>query len=294
MSESSSLVKIDAGDFTKPANTLIEKISNAIGILYEPTRIKRAAKAEVEAKKIIAMGDIEVTETQQRGLTRLIQEEGKNQQNIELITAQAISGIEESAKPENIEDDWIAHFFDKCRIVSDTEMQSLWSSLLAGEANKPGSYSKRTIDLISTLDKSDANLFTNLCRFAITEERESKTFPLILDFGASIYAKRKIDFESLTHLASIGLITFNASDGLVFDCSPHRELNCSYFNLTMIFSLQNDSDNSLPVGHVFLTKAGEQLAPICGALMIREFLDYIIKFYKKQKVIVEVKRASNA
>ena len=34
-----------------------------------------------------------------------------------------------------MEEDWIANFFDKCRIVSDSEMQSLWARVLAGEAN---------------------------------------------------------------------------------------------------------------------------------------------------------------
>jgi hypothetical protein len=46
---------------SKPANTLIEKVSSALGILYEPARIKRAAHAESEADKIRAIGRIEVS-----------------------------------------------------------------------------------------------------------------------------------------------------------------------------------------------------------------------------------------
>ena len=45
-------------------------------------------------------------------------------------------------------------------------MQSLWARLLAGEANQPGTFSKRTVELVASLDKSDAQLFTGLCRFA--------------------------------------------------------------------------------------------------------------------------------
>lgn len=89
----------------------------------------------------------------------------KKQENIEQITADATRKLNEDAKPENIDNDWIANFFDKCRLVSDREMQSLWSRLLAGEANEPGTYSKRTVGLISSLDKSDAQLFTNLLTF---------------------------------------------------------------------------------------------------------------------------------
>ncbi len=36
---------INLGKLSKPATVLIEKVSSAIGFLYEPNRIKRKAKA---------------------------------------------------------------------------------------------------------------------------------------------------------------------------------------------------------------------------------------------------------
>ena len=39
-----------------------------------------------------------------------------------------------------IEDDWIIKFFDKNRLVTDEDVQDLWASILAGEANSAGSY----------------------------------------------------------------------------------------------------------------------------------------------------------
>ena len=71
--------------------------------------------------------------------------------------------LNQETQPESMEDDWIANFFDKCRIVSDSDMQTLWGRVLAGEANAPGTYSKRTVNLLSDFDKSDAELFTKLC-----------------------------------------------------------------------------------------------------------------------------------
>ncbi len=173
---------VNLGDLSKPATVLIEKISDAIGALYKPKQIKRIAQAEAEAEKIRALAAIEVTEIQQRALVRLVQEEGKKQENIESITANATTQLNDDAKPEEMDNDWISHFFEKCRNVSDNEMQCLWSRLLAGEANKPGSYSKRTIELISNLDKSDAHLFTKLCTYAITGR---DVFPLVLDHNAA-------------------------------------------------------------------------------------------------------------
>src|SRR6267142_5975783 len=114
------------GDLTKPATVLIEKIFDALGGYFRPRQIRRLAKAEAEAEIIKAQTGIEVADIQRRALNRWVAEETKKQDNIERITQKAIPQLEESSNPQNIEDDWIVNFFDKCRIISDDEMQSLW------------------------------------------------------------------------------------------------------------------------------------------------------------------------
>lgn len=49
MSDDKSTSLVNLGDLSKPANTLIEKVSSAIGGIFEPWQIKRVAKAEAEA-----------------------------------------------------------------------------------------------------------------------------------------------------------------------------------------------------------------------------------------------------
>ena len=96
-------------------------------------------------------------------------------------------------------------FFDKCRLISDKEMQDLWSRLLAGEANQPGVYSKRTINLVANLDKDDAQLFTNLLTFKwIIDDLVTL---LVYDELHKIYNGKGMNFDSLNHLDHIGLIT---------------------------------------------------------------------------------------
>lgn len=70
-------------------------------------------------------------------MSRLFAEEAKKQANIEAITLKALPDVKPEAKTEGVEDDWIANFFDKCRLISDEQMQSLWARILAGEANSP-------------------------------------------------------------------------------------------------------------------------------------------------------------
>ena len=110
---------------------------------FAPYQIKRIAKAEAEASIIKAQAEIEITDLHRRAMHRFIEEEATRQQNIEDITSKALPQLTNEANPDSMEDDWITNFFDKCRIISDKEMQNLWSRVLAGEANSPGSYSKK-------------------------------------------------------------------------------------------------------------------------------------------------------
>lgn len=270
MSTGGALVNL--GDLSKPATVLIEKISDAIGAVFEPHQIKRVARAEAEAEKIRAVAQIEISEIQQRALIRMIQEEGRKQENIENISAKAIGGLDPDAKPENVEKDWLAHFFEKAKLISDTEMQSLWSSLLAGEANRPGTFSKRTVELIATLDKADAHLFTKLCGFGWMI---GNVAPLIFETKDDIYANQELTFNSLTHLDSLGLIRFESLSGFVRQRFP-KKATLFYFGTPLIVEFPKESDNDLPTGKVMLTQAGQELAPICGAKRIETFPEYVV------------------
>lgn len=150
---------------SKPATVLIEKVSDFVGGVFEPRQIERKAKAHAKADKIKAESDIEIRNIQERANERRNNVESKKQENIEKITAGAVKQLNDDAKPENIEDDWIANFFNNCSLVSDEEMQKIWSKILADEGNRPGSFSKRAINIVMNLDKSDIELFTNLSTF---------------------------------------------------------------------------------------------------------------------------------
>lgn len=281
MSDGTSLINF--GDLTKPATTLIEKIADATGVLYEPRRIRNRAKAEAEADIIKAEAQIEITALQKRALTRFVQEEGKKQENIEDITEEAIPLLNENSSPENIEDDWIANFFDKCRITSDKEMQCLWSKVLAGEANQPKSFAKRTVNLLASIDKFDAEIFTTLCGFGFFM---GDVMPLIYEVSDSIYSKFGINFERLKHLDSIGLISFDSFGGYVRQGS-FKVLRLYYYGEPVHIEFNIDGEKSFSVGHVMLTQAGQQLSKICGSKPVEGFLEYVVdKWIKEQSVNV--------
>lgn len=269
MSESKPLVNL--GDISKPVTTLIEKISDAIGGIYRPYQIRRVADAKAYADKLEAQTQIQVQQLQRRAVERFLAEEAKKQQNIEAITTKAITHVADSAQPERLQEDWITNFFDKCRLVSDEEMQTLWAAILSGEANSPGKFSKRTVNLLGDLDKADAALFQSLCSYCA--DLGSPT-PLIYEPGDAIYGAQGLHFTALTHLDSIGLIRFEPLGGFRRQGLGKKGW-VPYFGQRIWIELPGNEPCTIDIGKVLLTQAGQQLAPIVGAKECSGFPDYL-------------------
>ena len=279
MSDENPLAKL--GDLTNPASVLIEKISDAVGGVFRPYQIVRVAKAEAEADLIRAESQIQVTDLHRRAMHRFVEEEAKRQSNIEGITGQALPLLQDQSNPQNVADDWITNFFDKCRIVSDCEMQQLWSRVLASEANAPGAFAKRTVNLLADLDKPDAELFIRLCGFGWII---GNVVPLVFDQQGEIYNQHGINFKSLSNLESLGLVQFN-NFGEFLSLKLPKKLVVFYYGRPVELTFPADAENQLQLGCVLLTRAGQQLAPVCGATPVNGFFEYVNDKWAAQSLV---------
>jgi hypothetical protein len=277
-------------DLTKPATVLIQKISAAVGGIFEPWQIVRVAKAEAEADRIRAESQIEITDLHRRAMRRFLEEEAKKQSNIEDITEQALPLLNEKSSPEKVEDDWITNFFDKCRIVSDKDMQTLWSRILAGEANRPGAFSRRTVNLVGDLDKADAEVFARLCGFAWTIEDMT---PLVFYEQSEAYKHNGIAFGSLSHLETLGLIQFNVLTGFKRVNLP-KNLAVFYHDRPVQLTFPKDADNEIDVGNVLLTRAGQELARVCRAEPVDGFFDFVYDKWAGSSLVPKRETAQGA
>ena len=284
MSIESSNPILNIGELAKPATVLIEKVSDAVGCLYEPTKIKRLASADSEAARIISESHIQITDLERRAAQRWLKEEAIQQKNMEDIIAKAIPMLRDDANPATMGNDWIANFFAKTRIVSDSQMQDLWARILAGEANAPDSFSRRTVNVLSFLDKGDAEAFAKLCRFVWVIETQSETevMPLVFDINATIYERHGADFVTLHNLESIGLLRFDQNAGLRFfsDSNPGEHTSqekfiARYFGRELILNMSKSVDGSVRIGHTFFTNTGKELARICKGEPVDGFYDYV-------------------
>ena len=276
MSEDKSISLLNLGSLSKPAEILIQKFSSAVGGLIEPWQIERVANAQAKADLIKAQSEIDIKDLNRRAMYRFFDEEAQRQQNMERITAKALPQLEAKSDPSRIQDDWLINFFDKSRIISDNEMQDIWAKVLAGEANAPGKYSKRTVNFLGELEKSEAELFQNLCSFGWMV---GEFVPLIFDAGAEIYKKKGLNFDTLTHLDSIGLIQFQSLAGFKIT-GLRKTFAAVYRGEPLMLELPKEEMNDVPIGKVLLTKLGKELVTVCPAPRVDGFVDYVKEQWK--------------
>ena len=126
--------------------------------------------AQVEAKRMYELpagvqpSEPSIAEAVER---RVLYQEEKRQRNIQEVLRKAADAATSTEVPDHEPDhDWTARFFNSVQDVSSEEMQELWAKILAGEVERPGSTSTRTLSILRDLDQSTANLFRTLCSLA--------------------------------------------------------------------------------------------------------------------------------
>ena len=270
----------------KPAKVLVEKVANAFGRHFDSSQTVRMAEAEARAYHILEINkaetDLEGADLRRRAAARLINEEMTNQSNIENITEKATHYLNDDATPEVIEDDWIRNCIDKGKMVSDDGMQDWWARILAGEANNPGSFSRRTVNLVADLEKGDAELFRSFCSFVWMSE--DSPWPFVFDTHHQVYNQQSISFSSIGHLDSLGLVRFNDLDGFVFQDVVKR-VGLSYHGKLVILAFPNDAGNKLDLGKVLFTQSGRELSRICEASPAEGFFEYVYDRWANESLV---------
>jgi len=260
---------------SKPAALFIEKISGAIGWYMEPRKIQRNARAEAAASIIKAQAVHEIKEIDERAATRIIYEESRHQQNMESIVLKTIHNIKDDAVPESISDDWLTNFFEKCRRISNEEMHNIWAQVLAGEVNKPGSFSARTINFLSTISPAEAK-YIRLIK-ACTWGTDTKEIYLMV-FNEMLMNSETVgmDYAAFLHLAEIGVIYID-EDGLLI---AHKELSINQGRKNILITL--GMNENITVGNAKLTGIGYELCSIS---------DFEINAKYQESLIVQLRAA---
>ena len=255
-----NILKIDVS--SKALETFFDAITRGIGVLYEPTRIRKEAKAKAEAKVILAeaekqereilaavqplVGDSVPLEQLQPVISKIISDELRKKENIDAVVNIALEDFRKSQKvpDEKADTDWLTRFFNIVENVSDEELRNTWGKILSQEILSPGSYSLRTLSTISNLSKREAELFASLgkCVFSSTN---SKFFLM----SENTILGSDIQYGDILLLMECGLIKEN--EDIIFsysaDSNEIQKHAFVYQDLVIFIELEKGGNYSAPL-----------------------------------------------
>lgn len=198
----------------KPIEKLIQVVSRGAGILYEGKRIRKLADAKAYKIEVLeiakANARIKSHEIEQEYLeiasNRLVHQQINGVQNIECIvnTSRDILAKEQSVSEEPVGNDWATRFFSIAEDISDVDMQTLWSRVLAGEVKQPGSFSLRSLETLRNMSKEDAAVFKNFGEVSVLMEDFAFLTSKILK--SALAKKRGLNYKKKLLLEELGLV----------------------------------------------------------------------------------------
>lgn len=278
--KSFSIVNIPLEALSEPATKLIETVADAVGVLYEPTRIRRKAEAEVEAAKIRLEGSIELQQIALHSSNRLNNLEARRQRIIESIVDKAIQQLPDHVSDEEVDEDWVFQFFNYCQDVSNEQMQELWACLLAGEVAEPGSYSLRTLNIVRMLRQDDATLFELMSNYVwngLYVFHNEEMDELLKSRG--LYPVRFLHLQFLGLLIPATLLGITLGKGDMYETE--------YFGKVHRLTYRKGPKERLLFAYT-LTDSGQELLSLCNSEPDEEYRTALVKSWSDAGIEVEI------
>ena len=293
----------DVAGLSQPLSKLMESIQSGLGVLYEPTRMVRKAKAEAKQIHIIAKAcqenmnvpvryskegveistDIPLRELACRAMLRNLTQEINKQQNLEHVIefAKEVLEQEKEVSKEPVSQTWLSNFFEAAGHVDEENLQKIWGKLLAGEIKQPNSYSLRTLHVLKNMSTKEAELFQRLAGFIMI----SKSI-YWMPREAELEQQYQIAYNDILTLQECGLLHVESSS--VLNVELENKGACSIFNKHLCAQLTNKTDTKLKLQYpaYSLTVVGQSLFQIIHAVPNDDFFkDYITLLTQKDQRI---------
>ena len=271
----------------------------------QATTMKMIAKAQADARSLLVSSDATVQGEVAFGdlVTQRIQfQEEKRLANIESVVKQSAQELgDKEVQDHEVDHDWTARFFGEVQDVSSQELQWLWAKVLAGEIERPGSTSIKTLNIMKTLDKTMAGLFRKLCSVCISIRPDGNIFvdsrvpSMDGDAGGNALKEYGLGFGQLNVLHEHGLIIsdynswydIQASIGIVL--GPRKELLRIPFCFqgkywVLIAKSAAVQGKEFKLSGVSLTKSGQELSRIAGLEAADQYAIDLMKYFERKNL----------
>ena len=261
-------------------------------------------RTQLVAPDVVSQGEIAISnaEIQQR----VTFQEEKRYRNIASIADQALGELAGAQVHEHEPDhDWTARFFNEAQDVSSEEMQTLWAKVLAGEVERPGSTSIRTLSVLRDLDRDAAALFQKLCSLAVSIQHEGNFLDARVptlggDTDGNALKGHELGFGELTVLTEHGLtipdynswFDYRFCIGFV-DPETSQLMRIPFWFQNRFWILEpttrRENDQEFKLTGVALTRAGRELSRVVALDAAAQYTKDLARFLKRHGLrMVEV------
>jgi len=225
----------------------------------------------------------------------------KEQLNLDQITLNAARDITASENPseeqaiDEISDDWLNEFENYARLKSSDDMKLIFGKLLSGEIKRPGTFSIRTIRLISQLDNNAAKLFQLLCSATSSMHigaqilYEARVISFEGSAASNSLKKYGLSFDNLNTLQEYGLVITDYNSYMPYGACIVNEQNMVSASICfgnkhygLLPTDREKCDKTLNIHGVALTKAAQELLPIIPVIEIPEYKKDLDAFFEKK------------
>jgi hypothetical protein len=232
-----------------------------------------------------------------------------NLDQVSAIAAQQIQkDANESTKEQNgatetptIDDDWLNHFEEVASQKSTEEMQLLFGRILAGEIQKPSSFSIKTVKLLGELDSRAAKLFRHLCSTCISLRAggmiiDARVPSLGGNAGSNSLQSYGLNFDNLNILHEYGLIIPDYNSYMdyrmcIVDTNRRSMMPLVHQNRdwALVSKTERPISQEFRLHGVALSRSGKELMKIVDIQANEKYTNALQEFFDKQQLkMVEV------
>ena len=199
---------------------------------------------------------------------------------------------------KDIDQDWTARFFNDVQDVSSDELHVLWGKVLAGEVERPGTISLRTLGILRDLDQLTATLFARLCSvcaFAFLENGplvDARVPSLGGHAGDNSLADFGLGFGELNRLQEHGLIISDLHSWLDYrvfivsglDSEPLPSFQHQGREWALVTGARQQLPRQFQVHGVALTVSGRELSSVVDTVPEPRYLERLTQFFASNKL----------
>lgn len=259
---------------------VVPNMMDAFGRLFPGIPHRSLDKAELKATQRM-LDDIEkaTARCEEMGLSREFQasviaditKRHTRSERFESVLCFAAGMNPDTSRVDDIEQDWIEDFQEHAEKACDEDMQRTWGAVLAGEMDAPGSFSKRTMDILSKMSKAEAESFRRLCGCATylyvpgsEKGRSPEPVPVLeIDDDYASYNGGQITAREIGILDSIGLIDSGRMTPLKIEPGFGYPFYTSD-GIVLVRAKDDAGKVAVDFKSAIFTPSGTELASVCG------------------------------